>query len=165
MLNIAGPNQALEEIIDTRVSADLNSAASVGQGNDASGVAFVGFAVWRREENGDANLSDEQVFVVRDGKVQLLDPRMDLELCSPDGLSWGYPGSGPAQLAVAMLMEVLGDWQRVQRIRHRFHDRFLARIPQNRNWTADGADILAIALEIEQEQAPVRGHDERSELR
>jgi hypothetical protein len=165
MLNIAGPSQALEEIIDTQVSADLDSATSTGQGDDASRVAFVGFAVWRREENGDANLSDEQVFVVRNGKVQLLDPRIDLELCSPDGLSWGYPGSGPAQLAVAMLMEVLGDWERVQRIRHRFHDRLLARIPQNRNWTADGADILAIALEIEREQAPARGHDERSELR
>jgi hypothetical protein len=165
MLNIAGPSQALEEVIDTRVRADLNRAMSAGQGDDASSVAFVGFAVWRREENGDANLCDEQVFVVRDGKVRLLDPRMDLELCSPDGLSWGYPGSGPAQLAVAMLMEVLGDPERVQRIRHQFHDRFVARIPQNRNWTADGADILAIALEIEQEQAPAGEPDAHTELR
>lgn len=165
MVNVAGQSQALEKVIDPLVSTRLSRAAGDGQNDDASRVAFIGFAVWRREENGDANLSDEQVFVVRDGKVRLLDPRMDLALCSPDGLSWGYPGSGPAQLAVAMLMEVLGDWERVQRIRHRFHDRLLARIPQNRNWTADGADILAIALEIEREQATARGHDERSELR
>jgi hypothetical protein len=104
--------------------------------------------VWRREENGDGNLSDEHVFVVRDGKARLLDPRHDLADCS-DGVSWGYPGSGPAQLAVAMLMELLGDWDRIQRIRHEFQDVFAARIPQARNWTADGADIMAIVLELE----------------
>jgi hypothetical protein len=71
-----------------------------------------------------------------------------------NGSGSDYPGSGPAQLAVAMLMEVLGNWERVQRIRHQFNDRFVARIPQNRNWTADGADILAIALNIEREQTP-----------
>jgi hypothetical protein len=46
-------------------------------------------------------------------------------------------------------MELLGDWDRVQRIRHEFQDIFAARIPQARNWTADGADIMAIVLERE----------------
>ena len=153
MLNIAGLSQALEEVIDARLGARLSSAAGVALQEDGSRVAFIGFAVWRREENGDANLSDEQVFVVRDGRVRLIDPRKDLECCSPDGLSWGYRGSGPAQLAVAMLMEVFGDWERVQRIRHEFNDRFVTKIPQNRNWTADGADIRGIALQIEDDQA------------
>jgi len=150
VVNIAGASQVLDEIIDSRVSARLSRPADEGQ--NASRVTFIGFAVWRREENGDANLSDEQVFVVRDGTVRLLDPRRDLERCSPDGLSWGYRGSGPAQLAVAMLMEVLGNWERVQRVRHQFTDRFVSRIPPNRNWTADGSDILAITRDIEQEQ-------------
>jgi len=36
------------------------------------------------------------------GKV-LLDPRNDLIDHSPTGYSWGYDGSGPAQLALAIL--------------------------------------------------------------
>jgi len=32
-----------------------------------------------------------------------LDPRADLVNHSPDGFAWGYPGSGPAQLALAIL--------------------------------------------------------------
>jgi len=34
---------------------------------------------------------------------QPLDPRNDLYNHSPNGLSWGYNGSGPAQCALAML--------------------------------------------------------------
>jgi len=30
---------------------------------------------------------------------------------SPDGFSWGYGGSGPAQLALALLMEITDDKQ------------------------------------------------------
>jgi hypothetical protein len=35
--------------------------------------------------------------------VGLLDPRTDLANHSPSGFSWGYSGSGPAQLALAVL--------------------------------------------------------------
>ena len=38
-----------------------------------------------------------------------LDPRLDLANHSPSGFEWGYPGSGPAQLALALLAEHLGD--------------------------------------------------------
>ena len=37
-----------------------------------------------------------------------LDPRFDLRNHSPDGFEWGYYGSGPAQLALALLCNVLG---------------------------------------------------------
>jgi hypothetical protein len=39
--------------------------------------------------------------VTYDGKP--LDPRNDLYSHSPDSFSWGYFGSGPAQLAFVML--------------------------------------------------------------
>jgi hypothetical protein len=68
---------------------------------------------------------------------------------SPDGLSWGYAGSGAAQMALAILMEVFNDWERVRPIYQHFKDHFVARIPQNTNWTADGADVIALALAIE----------------
>ncbi len=34
-----------------------------------------------------------------------LGPRLDLANHSPDGFSWGYGGSGPAQLALAILAD------------------------------------------------------------
>lgn len=38
-----------------------------------------------------------------------LDPRHDLWNHSPSGFEWGYGGSGPAQLALALLADALGD--------------------------------------------------------
>ena len=38
-----------------------------------------------------------------------LDPRADLIEHSPDGFEWGYGGSGPAQLALAIIADTLRD--------------------------------------------------------
>ena len=38
-----------------------------------------------------------------------LDPRNDVYDHSPDGFEWGYGGSGPAQSALAILCDLLGD--------------------------------------------------------
>ena len=38
-----------------------------------------------------------------------LNPRRDLWNHSPSGFEWGYSGSGPAQLALAILADCLGD--------------------------------------------------------
>lgn len=38
-----------------------------------------------------------------------LDPRLDLRSHSPDGFEFGYAGSGPAQLALAILAHATGD--------------------------------------------------------
>jgi len=38
-----------------------------------------------------------------------LAPRLDLANHSPTGFEWGYPGSGPAQLALAILADCVGD--------------------------------------------------------
>lgn len=48
------------------------------------------------------------VVQVYDGAVwEELDPRYDLRSHSPDGYEWGYGGSGPAQLALALLADAL----------------------------------------------------------
>lgn len=49
-------------------------------------------------------LSDGTVFV----EGASLDPRHDLRNHSPTGFAWGYGGSGPAQLALAILVHHLG---------------------------------------------------------
>jgi len=38
-----------------------------------------------------------------------LNPRLDLWNHSPSGFEWGYGGSGPAQLALALLSDHIGD--------------------------------------------------------
>ena len=43
------------------------------------------------------------------GIVQELPMRLDLRNHSPSGAEWGYTGSGPAQLALALAADVLGD--------------------------------------------------------
>jgi Family of unknown function (DUF6166) len=152
MINVASGNQNTERIIDQEMSASLSRYFGDFMqfpGNErACGLSFVAYSVWRREENGDGNLSDQQVFVISNGQVRPLPPRNDLRNHSPDGFSWGYSGSGPAQLSLAMLMQVFQDWSRVQPIYQIFKERFVARIPQHANWTADGADVHAVALEI-----------------
>jgi hypothetical protein len=40
-----------------------------------------------------------------------LNPRLDLWNHSQTGFEWGYAGSGPAQLALALLADCLGDEQ------------------------------------------------------
>jgi hypothetical protein len=114
----------------------------------ACNCSFVGYANWRREENGD-NRSHKQVLVVRGGHAQFLNPRKDLVVHSPHRFSWGECDEGSAQLAVALLMEIFNDWKRVRPIYEEFADCFLAQIPPDKNWTAGGNDLMAMALGIE----------------
>ena len=60
------------------------------------------------EGNGDIS-GPAQVFVDDGSAVHALKPRFDLWNHSPDGFNWGYGGSGPAQLALAILADCLGD--------------------------------------------------------
>jgi len=56
-----------------------------------------------RRESGCA------VLAIEDGERRPLEPRLDLCNHSPTGFEWGYGGSGPAQLALALLCDVFGD--------------------------------------------------------
>lgn len=42
-------------------------------------------------------------------RVLIPGPSLAIESHSPDGFEWGYPGSGPAQLALALLLDFTGD--------------------------------------------------------
>ena len=48
------------------------------------------------------------VTVTRSGRTKLLDPRCDLGNNASTGFAWGYNGSGPAQLALAILIDYFG---------------------------------------------------------
>jgi hypothetical protein len=50
--------------------------------------------------------------IVRDmktGTTAPLNPRFDVRKHSPDGFEWGYDGSGPAQLALALVLHHVGN--------------------------------------------------------
>src|SRR5262245_1074294 len=49
-----------------------------------------------------------KVCLVRRDAV-LLNARLDLRNHSPDGFNWGYAGSGPAQLALALVADAIED--------------------------------------------------------
>lgn len=72
---------------------------------------------------------------------KLLDPRFDIRNHSPAGFNWGYGGSGPAQLALAMLCAVLGDDQAAEALYQDFKFAFIGRIETDL-WLLDGRQIV-----------------------
>ena len=69
-----------------------------------------------------------------------LDPRFDLRFHSPDGFEWGYGGSGPAQLALALLADHLQDNQRALALYQDFKWKVVAGLPRD-EWTLTSDDI------------------------
>ena len=73
------------------------------------------------------------------GSSRALDPRNDLRNHSPDGFEWGYHGSGPAQLALAMLAFYLGD-RAAELLYHRFKSDIIATFGKDK-WELWDTDI------------------------
>jgi hypothetical protein len=79
-----------------------------------------------------------------------LDPRHDLHNHSPDGFEWGYPGSGPAQLALAILADHLQDDEQAVNLHQRFKWSVVAKLSEH-NWMLTTRDI-ELALNAIQER-------------
>ena len=60
-----------------------------------------------------------------------LNPRHDLMNHSPDGFEWGYQGSGPAQLALAILAHHYGDDRAALTHYHAFKSEIVARFDRD----------------------------------
>jgi Family of unknown function (DUF6166) len=78
------------------------------------------------------------VIVTVDGRP--LNPRLDLWNHSPTGFEWGYGGSGPAQLALAILADHLCDDVEAFNFHHRFKWAVIAELPK-RSWTLTSQEI------------------------
>jgi hypothetical protein len=81
-----------------------------------------------------------------------LDPRLDLDNHSPTGFEWGYAGSGPAQLALALLADALGDDERALRFHQSFKFLVVARLPKAGPWTLTSVEIRDIVKRFEAEE-------------
>ena len=64
-----------------------------------------------------------------------LDPRLDIANHSPTGLEWGYMGSGPSQLAIALIADATGDDEKAgnTRLCQQFKRDVIAQMP-SREW-------------------------------
>ena len=71
---------------------------------------------------------------------QPLNPRLDLWNHSPTGFEWGYGGSGPAQLALALLADHLGNDEKAVSQYQAFKFAVVAKLPK-RGWTLTTAEM------------------------
>jgi hypothetical protein len=94
------------------------------------------------------------VIVTVDGRK--LNPRLDLWNHSPTGFEWGYGGSGPAQLALAILADHLGDDTEAFNFHHRFKWAVIAELP-GRGWALTSRDIDAVLHNLQQAELLVGG--------
>lgn len=69
-----------------------------------------------------------------------LRPRLGLRCHSPAEFEWGYGGSGPAQLALAILADHLGDDQEASNLYQRFKWNVVAALPRH-YWKLTGSQI------------------------
>lgn len=69
-----------------------------------------------------------------------LDPATHMVNHSPTGLEWGYAGSGPAQLALALLVDHLGDPEAARSQHQLFKFHIVQHLPYDR-WELTSAEI------------------------
>jgi hypothetical protein len=68
--------------------------------------------------------------------------RLDLRNHSPTGFAWGYGGSGPAQLALALCADALGDDRTALLIYQQFKFRVMGRLDKDKGWSMTQDSIL-----------------------
>src|SRR5262245_10142808 len=71
--------------------------------------------------------------------------RLDLRNHSPTGAGWGYMGSGPNQLALALLADALGDDDRALRLYRQFTWRIIQGLPMDGGWAMSDSVIKRLA--------------------
>jgi hypothetical protein len=107
--------------------------------------------VYRGEVIENPNQLVYQVTV--DGRP--LNPRHDIHNHSPDGFCWGYSGSGPAQLALALCADALQDDDRALAVYQHFKERTVARWgvegKASPSWELSSDVVVEIVESIERE--------------
>ena len=75
--------------------------------------------------------------------------RLDLLNKSPTGFEWGYNGSGPAQLALALCADALGNDAAALRLFQLFKARVVSRLPRDEPWTLTMAAVRQQCRDLE----------------
>lgn len=77
-----------------------------------------------------------------DGTLLELEPSLEVWRYSPAGFEWGFQGSGPAQLALALLLDHTGDREAAQTHHQRFKTDVVARW-RGKEWALEPREIDA----------------------
>jgi hypothetical protein len=93
---------------------------------------------------------DRVVVNSRTGKALDLEASLKVVNHSPTGFCWGYGGSGPAQLALAILLDHFnGDRGRALALYQDFKFKVIARLPQDDNFVLTNAQVESAITEID----------------
>jgi len=76
-----------------------------------------------------------------EGNVCRVEELFHVRRHSPTGFSWGYLGSGPADLALAILTEFTGNQKSVENLYQGFKIDVIANLDTNKNFTLYDIDI------------------------
>jgi len=98
---------------------------------------------------GQRTRKETRVEIVVDGVPRPLPFHLGVRNHSPDGFEWGYGGSGPSQLALAMCVELLGPTSAVKVYQH-VKDRLVAPL-QKDTWTLRGLEIMEVVESVDEE--------------
>ena len=89
--------------------------------------------------------NDKWFLVFKDGQPFTADESLQHVNHSPDGFSWGYGGSGPSQLAFALLLDVMGlDFAK----KHYMDFKWLVIAALPKEWAMTAEDITKKCTEI-----------------
>jgi hypothetical protein len=77
-------------------------------------------------------------------------PRLDLRNHSQTGYEWGYAGSGPSQLALAILADALNDDERACALYQEFKFKVVYGLPKDR-WELSREQVLDVVAQLEKE--------------
>ena len=91
--------------------------------------------------------------VTADGRP--LDEHYEVKRFTSYGFEWTYEGESPQQLALAVLIEHLGDKQRAIRLSDPFMRKVIANL--DNDWVLSGAEIDQAVADIEAGQASSAG--------
>lgn len=88
---------------------------------------------------------DWRVRIIEDStgvtQMRSLPLRLDVMKHSPDGFAWGYAGSAPAQLALAILCDAIGV-ERARPLYQQFKANKIATLNKDATWTMSLDDVL-----------------------
>lgn len=98
-------------------------------------------------------IQDVDRVVTHDGKVLDLNASLKVVNHSPTGFCWGYNGSGPAQLALAIMLEQLnGDRERALALYQDFKFRVIAGLDMDKDFELTDERVEAEIAKITIEQ-------------
>lgn len=101
---------------------------------------------------GTRTSNGTSVVVSEDGNnPQPLDPKNKLVNHSPDGFEWGYHGSGPAQLSLALLANALNSEEVAVKYYQKFKQQVVSKFNKD-EWSITAIEVFNVVAKIVEDE-------------